>query len=122
MSVICFISNIWRSKSNNSICVISCFRYKTIKQQFLTDWNITKMKYNGKGEIKWIISVLFIFYQKLWNILIYSLVYRFEINSSRNSSLAEFDLLPDLCGWGEKGDIDRRKYCMYSWDRLECNL
>src|SRR4051794_18216964 len=119
MSVICFISNIWRSKSNNSICVISCFRYKTIKQQFLTDWNITKMKYNGKGEIKWIISVLFIFYQKLWNILIYSgskLIHH-GIVLLRNLI---FYLI--YVGGGEKGDIDRRKYCMYSWDRLECNL
>jgi hypothetical protein len=23
-------------------------------------------------------------------------------------------------GRSKKGDIDRRKYCMYSWDRLEC--
>jgi len=24
--------------------------------------------------------------------------------------------------WSEKSDIDRRKYCIYSWDRLECKI
>jgi len=37
------------------------------------------------------------------------------------SSLAELNLYMMIyVGGSEKGDVDRRKYCMYSWDRLEC--
>src|SRR5688572_18213428 len=56
MFVTCFISNIRRSKSNNS-CHDHAFDTNNFFK-YLTDWNITKMKYNGKGEMKWIISVI----------------------------------------------------------------
>ena len=81
----------------------------------MTDWNITKMKYNGKGEMKWIISVLFIFYQKLWE-------YTYLFSGTISSKLIHHGivLLRNLIfymihvGGSKKDDIDRRKYCMYS--------
>jgi len=67
--------------------------------KYLTDWNITKMKYNGKGEMKWIISVIHHGIVLLRNLIFYMI----------------------YVGGSEKGDLDRRKYCMYRWDRLlEC--
>ena len=58
------------------------------------------MKYNGKGEMKWIISVLFIFYQKLYE---YTYLFSGTIGSKLihhvKSSLAELKLLHDLYGW-----------------------
>jgi hypothetical protein len=114
-SITCLISNIWHSKSNKVIGVISYFR----KNKYLADWNATKMKYNGK---KWISSMSTIFYQKLW-----PCTYLFSGNIGSKFIQHGKDLLRNLKNFymlyvGEsETDVIVIDRCIYKWDRLlEC--
>ena len=86
--------------------------------KYLTDWNITKMKYNGKGEMKWII-VYCLFLSKIVGIYLF-ILWSIDSKLIYHGIVLLWNLIFYMSG-SEKGDIDRRKYCMYRWDRLlEC--
>ena len=73
------------------------------------------MKYNGKGETKWISSMSTIFYRKLWS-------YTYLFSGTTGSKLIHHGkvLLQNLnfymvyVGGSEASGINRRKYYIYS--------
>jgi len=112
------ITNNNRNSQCHDWCNIVLSIQKPLSNKFfkyLAEWNATKMKYNGKGETKWISSMSTIFYRKLWS-------YTYLFSGTTGSKLIHHGkvLLQNLnfymvyVGGSEASGINRRKYYIYS--------